>query len=129
MKTNVRKTGKYFVVDIEGKLDYENQVSLKDCLDEILFDTSGTASFHSPQIIFNLEKLQFVGSSGISTFVQTLRMVQGGSAIKPRYCNVGSEFKKIMKAFAQGDDFEFFENEESAMASFQHESRIPTLDN
>ena len=72
------------------------------------------------KIIFNFENLEFVGSSGISNFVQTLKEVNARSSFRPRYCNVRSEFQKIIRAFDEAQEFEFFETEERARSSFDH---------
>ncbi len=60
------------------------------------------------EIIFDLEKLDFVGSCGITNFLQTLAEFNGKSAIKPKYNHMKNEFKRMIKAFdvSFGSDFE-----------------------
>lgn len=116
MKTNVQKIGDTMVVSMDGKLDFEIQEPLRQDLNKLIRPTNTDST--PKKIIFNLEKLQFVGSSGISAFVQTLKDFSQKIDTRPRYCNVGSEFKRIMKAFDEDDVFEFFENEERARKSF-----------
>ena len=65
-----------------------------------------------------MEKLEFVGSSGISSFVQTLKEFTAVAQTKPRYCNVKSEFRRIIKAFDEEDLFQFYETEDRARKSF-----------
>lgn len=116
MKTNIRKAGDTLVVSIDGKLDYEASDVLKQDLGEII---RNTMSDETPRkIIFNMEKLDFVGSSGISSFVQALKEFNANLPTKPRYCSVKSEFQKVIKAFDESDGFEFFDNEERARRSF-----------
>lgn len=116
MKTQIKKAGDTLVVSINGKLDFEASDALKQDLGKIMRE-NGTDE--SPRkIIFNMEKLDFVGSSGISSFVQALKEFNAQSPTRPRYCSVKSEFQKVIKAFDESDGFEFFDNEERAKKSF-----------
>lgn len=117
MKTNFKKIGDTVVVSMDGRLNYEIQEPLKEDLYKLVENTKKGDSV--PQkIIFNLENLEFVGSSGISTFIQTLKELSNRASTKPRYCNVKSEFKRIIKALDDSGNFEFYENEEKARSSF-----------
>jgi anti-anti-sigma factor len=116
MKTRISKVGDTTVVEVGGRLDFETAEPLREHLTRLARRT-GTDS--TPQkIIFNLEHLEFVGSSGISSFVQTLKEFSERSAVKPRYCNVKSEFRRVMKAYDEKEFFEFYDNEERARRSF-----------
>jgi len=115
MKTQVEKKGDTLVVSVDGRLDFETYVPLKERLFKLI--ETGTDSVPK-KIIFNFENLEFVGSSGISAFVQTLKDFNASSPTKPRYCNVKSEFRKIIKAFDEAEVFEFYETEERAQKSF-----------
>ena len=65
-----------------------------------------------------MEELEFVGSSGISSFIQTLKDFGSENPVKPRFCNVRSEFQRVMKALDDSGQFEFYEDEENAKKSF-----------
>lgn len=116
MKTQIKKQGDMIVVSLDGRLDFETFVPLREDLTKLM-DESQQDSVPK-KIIFNFEKLEFVGSSGISSFVQTLRDFNANSLTKPRYCHVKSEFKKIIKAFDENDLFEFYDSEDRARKSF-----------
>lgn len=116
MKTQVKKIGDTIVVVMDGKLDFETHLPLREDLSRII-DQAKTDSVPK-KIIFNLENLEFVGSSGISAFVQTLREFNNQAPTRPRYCNVRSEFRRIIKAFDESDLFDFYDNEERARQSF-----------
>lgn len=116
MKTQIKKNGDTIVVEMDGKLDFETYVPLREDLDRLM-DQTKTDSVPK-KIIFNLEKLEFVGSSGISSFVQTLKEFNENAPTKPRYCHVKSEFRRIIKAFDEAEAFEFYDNEERARRSF-----------
>jgi anti-anti-sigma factor len=116
MKTQIKKNGDTVVVIMDGMLDFETSVPLREDLSRILDDSMEDQV--PKKIIFNLEKLEFVGSSGISNFVQTLKEFNETSPTKPRYCHVKSEFKRIIKAFDDEEQFEIHETEDRARKSF-----------
>ena len=118
MKTQIRKIGDTTIVTMDGKLNFEAQEPFRQDLSRLI-QNSHTDTIPK-KVIFNLEHLEFVGSSGISAFVQTLREFNSRSSLKPRYCNVKSEFRRMMKAFDQEDLFEFYESEERARKSFDN---------
>jgi anti-anti-sigma factor len=123
MKTSFKKLGDTIIVSLEGHLDFENQLPLKENLSRLMdqIEKTGRATDSTPsKIIFNLEHLEFVGSCGISSFVQTLKDINSRAAFRPRYCHVKSEFQRIIKAFDEGNEFEFFETEDRARHSFDN---------
>ena len=109
MKTNVRKEGNAVIVSIGGRLTYENTDTFKESLIKLQEDSK------KDQVVFDLTELEFVGSSGISAFVQTLRDFNIRHPQKPRYTNVRNEFKRIMLAFDETGSFEFYDSAERAL--------------
>jgi anti-anti-sigma factor len=116
MKTAIKKTGDTIVVSMDGRLDFETTIPLREDLNRLIRQTKTDTV--AKKIIFNLEKLDFVGSSGISSFVQTLKDFNNTVDLKPKYCHVKTEFQKIIKAFDESEGFEFHDNEERAKRSF-----------
>lgn len=116
MKTQIKKTGDMVVVSVDGRLDFETATPFREDLTKLAKETKRDSV--PRKIIFNLENLDFVGSSGISAFVQTLKDFNTQVTNRPRYCNVKSEFKRVIKAFDDADIFEFYENEDRAKKSF-----------
>ncbi len=114
MKTSIRKDGDAVIVSLEGHLDFETTDTFRESL--LRLETQSVNS----RVIFDLAHLQFVGSSGISAFVQALREFNGRAATKPRYTNVKSEFRKIITAFDDNGSFEFWENTERALKTFDN---------
>lgn len=116
MKTNVKKIGDTVVISVAGRLDYEIQEPFKKDMNRLI--TQVQTDITPRKIIFNLENLDFVGSSGITQFIQTLRDFNTQAPTKPRFCNVGSEFKRMMKVFDETEIFEIYESEDRARKSF-----------
>lgn len=116
MKTKIIRAGDMITFVMDGKLDYEVQEPLKEDLFKII-DESKTD--RTPlKLIFNFEKLEFVGSSGIASFIHTLKEFNAQLPTKPRYCNVKSEFKRMIKAFEESDLFDIYDDEDRARKSF-----------
>ena len=118
MRTQIKKVGNTIVVSMDGKLDFGTHVPLREELTKLI--KAKITDSAPKKIIFNLEGLEFVGSSGISAFVQALKDFNSSSPEKPRYCNVKSEFRRVIKAFDDTDLFEFFDNEDRARKSFDN---------
>jgi anti-anti-sigma factor len=110
MKTQIKKNGNTIIVSVDGRIDYETQENLRS----IIKKTDRIPH----KIIFNFENLEFVGSSGISNFVQTLKDFSSHAPVKPRFCSVGSEFQCVIKAFDEEEVFEFYDTEERAIRSY-----------
>ena len=122
IKTSVRKDRDAVIVSVQGFLDFETTDSFRNNLAKI--ETQAADA----RVIFDLSELQFVGSSGISAFIQTLRDFNGRVLQKPRYANVRSEFKRIMSAFDETGTFEFCESIERALSA-SYDRPIKSFDN
>lgn len=119
MKTKFEKKGDTIIVNLEGHVDHESTEPLKNNLSKLIQKQSSSQTDSIPKkVVFNLENLEFVGSSGISSLFQTLKEFSTRAELKPKYCNVGSEYKRIIKAFDEEQIFEIFDNEEKAKKSF-----------
>lgn len=116
MKTQIKTLGDTMVVSIDGTLNHEVQEPLRSNLAKLAHQAESDSV--PKKIIFNLENLEFVGSSGISSFIQSLREFNTRAPVKPRYCNVKNEFKRVMQALDDSQVFEFYDSEERARKSF-----------
>lgn len=113
MKTEIKKQGNTILVTMNGKLDFETQIPLREDLARLAKQARTESA--PKKIIFNLENLQFVGSSGISSFIQTMKEFNQNAPSKPRYCHVRTEFKKIIQALDVEKVFDFYDDEDSAI--------------
>lgn len=119
MKTLVSKKGDTLIVRMNGKLNYETCHPLRENLGRIVKNYTDAVPL---KIIFNLEDLDFVGSSGISSFLNTLREFNLTHDIKPRYCHVKNEFRKILDSMAFDEKFDLYDSEDRAQKSFHQYS-------
>lgn len=104
MKTQVRNQGGKTIVSIEGKLDFESS----DAFRQWLLQFSRASG--NGQIVFDLRALQFVGSSGITQFIDSLREFNQSASIKPIYSNVSSEFRRMMAVYDEANSFQFWDS-------------------
>jgi anti-anti-sigma factor len=106
MKAEIKKIGDTIVVSVGGKLDYETQEPFKENLKKVAAAAARTDSTPT-KIIFDMEGLEFVGSSGITQFIQTLREFGATTDHKAHILKASNEFKKVMKAYDEDHTFEF----------------------
>ena len=104
MKTLVRSVEGKTVITIEGNLDFESSDAFRNWLLHFSLNTP------RGQIVFDLGALQFVGSSGITQFIDSLLEFNQTTTIKPLYSNVSSEFRRMMKVYDQTDSFQFWDS-------------------
>ena len=112
-------------VHMEGGLDFENNGSIRNELIQLSAD--------NPQSVITIDmfRVDFVGSSGISHFVDTLRILnQRKSEIK--LSNVKTEFLRVFKLF-QFDAYSLlvdqFENDNTDDLSQRFAARRRTFEN
>lgn len=93
MKARVRTdaTGN-ITIHMEGGMDYENIVPLKQELSTI------TSKYPTSQVTLDLTSLNFVGSSGIGIFVETIRAINKRRD-QIKLSNVSPEFMKVFKLY------------------------------
>jgi len=112
MIMRAKHEGNVMVLELEGHLDFETTVQFRETCKELI-DKNGT-----PRMVISLEKLKFVGSSGINQFIRVLKEFNSLTE-KPRYCRLSTEFVRIFRAFQTSrNPFEIFEDESTAKLSF-----------
>lgn len=106
LRASLLNQGEVTVIALEGKLDYESQ----DMLRESIFSLTRQGK----KLIVDMEGLSFVGSSGIVHFIRSLYEMQERGMSVPSLCNVKSEFRKIIAAYDNNQDFAIHETREAA---------------
>ncbi len=109
MKARIKNTDGSVVISLDGKVDYETQDEICELINDTI--TKNKKDQSARNIILNLKNLEFVGSSGITQFVQSLKAIHQNTDVIPKYCGVKSEFRKIIKAFDEQNQFDFFDDE------------------
>ncbi len=108
MKAFIRKDhNNVFVIDLKGEVDFASAEPFHEvCMRHL----------SRKKVVFNLKKVHFVGSDGLSSFMNTIKDLRKKSRLQ--FCCVGSEFQKV---FAQSEikDIDIYEDEPSAKKAFQ----------
>ena len=71
MIMRAKQEGDFLLFELEGHLDFETTQQFEDTCAELLTKAP------TAQVIFNLSKLKFVGSSGINHFIKVLKDFNG----------------------------------------------------
>ena len=96
MKANIlRDAMGNIIVQMQGDLGYENSMPLRNELKQLADDNP-----HS-RITIDLGGVDFVGSSGICHFVETVQLINNETKTEQRVglSNVGKEFRKIFRLY------------------------------
>ncbi|MBT7610471.1 MAG: STAS domain-containing protein [Bacteriovoracaceae bacterium] len=112
-------------VHMQGGLDYENTQPLREELMD-LTKTNPTAI-----VTIDLNRLDFVGSSGINHFVDTVKILSKDSS-QIRLSNVASEFIKVFKLYNFEDIeklIEEFNDDETEHLNYKFGNRKNTFQN
>ena len=109
MKAKIKKNEEQIILSLEGKIDYESQDEACAVINKTI---ERNKSDETPKkILVSMKDLQFVGSAGITQFVEQLKKIHDSTDVTPKYIGVKSEFQKIIKAFDEENEFEFFDDE------------------
>jgi len=89
MDARVENKDGILVVSLSGQMDFESADSLKsNCL----------KTFGEQKVIFNLRDLSFVGSSGITPFLELLSALSKTHGPAFKICSVGIEFMRLFES-------------------------------
>ena len=104
------------IVELFGRVEIEASESFRaNCLNGL----------QGQKVIFDLAGLNFVGSTGILAFLESLQDFAMQNPNRFKFCHVGSEFKKIFAATSL-NCIEVFESLQMAVTAYQS---IQTSDN
>ena len=107
MQAKIKKERDAFVIHLSGKVDFDSSEPFRTTL---LNHVKGSND------VFNMQGLDFVGSNGITPFVQTIKDLLQGSTALVRFCHLSSEFVRIFEANEVAFGYNF-QDEASAVNS------------
>jgi anti-anti-sigma factor len=108
MQASFAKLGEVVVVELKGRLDFETSEPFRrTCLERLVRE----------KVVFDLGRLNFVGSLGLKDFVATLEDMTQSSGAGVRFCGVSSEFRRLFEASALAGR-EIFDTKAQAIQSF-----------
>ena len=126
MKAQIRTDSQgNITVHMNGGLDYENSLPLRVELQEL------TVKNPASTITIDMHSLDFVGSSGIGIFVETLQILNKNKS-QIKLSNVKTEFMKVFKLY-NFDAFKLieadFESDETENLNQKYGNRKNTFQN
>lgn len=110
LQAKLEQQGDVVIIHLSGQMDYETVDSFKQqCLSQL----------NGENVLFSLENLNFVGSSGLTPFVEAMTEFSEASEQGLRLCGVGLEFKKLFESNQPSNQkLKIFDNIEIARSSF-----------
>ncbi len=85
-------------IHMEGDLNYEYSLPLRQKLEELLNE------YPEANLTIDFSSIDFVGSSGICHFVETLKMLAENRKQKIKLAHVKKEFIKVFRLFSNDED-------------------------
>ncbi len=118
MEAKIQKEGEVTIVVLKGYLDFETTEPFrKTCFQRLI----------NQNIVFDLRQLNFVGSSGLTSFLEVLREFKTKNTQPVKFCGLSQEFRRFFWASEIGD-VEIYEDSPTAYASFYQPMRqIPRI--
>lgn len=108
MEAEISKSGEITIVRLKGRLDFETPEPFKkNCL----------AKLADSKVVFNLQDLNFVGSCGITIFVELLNDFATRNSVKPKFCGVNTEFRRLFLSLQNGA-VEIYDDQMKALSAF-----------
>lgn len=129
MKANVlRDANGNIIVHMQGDLNYDHTVPLRNELQSI------ANSNPNSHITIDLGAIDFVGSSGICQFVETVKYLKEGRKCNIRLSNVKPEFLKIFRLLSINEadyvaELMQFDNDETDGLNTKFGNRNQTFEN
>ena len=113
MEAKIQKEGDVTIVHLRGRLDFESSEPFrKTCLQDLTQE----------KVIFNLNELSFVGSSGVTDFVDTIVSLSEKNDFGVKCYGVSSEFKKIFETRSD-KGVEIYDDEMTARKAFEDQGQ------
>jgi anti-sigma B factor antagonist len=115
------------IVQMEGDLGYEHSHTLRSEISDLV------KANPQSQVTIDLGGIDFVGSSGICHFLETIHLLNKAIDFrKIKISNIGDDFKKMTRLFEQYDAiFDSFEmdSDETSSMNTQFANRKRTFEN
>ncbi len=129
MKANIIKDAMgNIIVQMQGDITVDTTIGFRQEINLLI------ASHPTARVSFDMSALDFVGSSGISHFVETLKILRQNSASAITLQNVDADFEKIFKLYGLTaehvciDNFGM-EDDETATLNMRFGNRTKTFEN
>lgn len=129
MKANIlRDANGNIIVHMQGDLNYDHSAPLRNELAGIVKNNPNA------KITIDLGAIDFVGSSGICHFVETVKLLKENNKADVSLSNVKPEFLKIFKLYSLNEadyvaELMNFDNDETENLNTKYGNRSQTYEN
>ncbi len=110
MEIQKRKEGDVTILTLDGRLDLTSASSLKEASKDILENDS-------KKMILNLDRVDFINSSGLGALVSILKEVRNSQG-SMRLSNLAPYVKEIFDITQLTNIFDIFSDEKQALSSY-----------
>lgn len=114
MKARITSQDGVMIVHLSGYINFETVPPLRKACEKLL---------DCPKVIFNLRELSFVGSSGITGFVEILKEFSQNRNQPLKICAASSEFQRVFRSGFL-TEMQFFESEDLAKGSYRYHEAV-----
>ncbi len=117
MKATLNHKRGVTIVSFEGFLNFSHPQKIKDSLEAFYLKKK------NKKIVFNLEKLEFIGSSGIKPLIKIFKDLNR-KRLMPRFYGLSPIYEKLFRAFeGRKKRFKIFKTETDALKSYPARKR------
>ncbi len=109
MEAKLDRCGEVVVVTINGRLDIDKTKPFQEACFKNLLDK---------KVVFNLQPLNFVGSTGIQNFFQALKEIHSKNKFGLRIAGMTVDFQRLWTVHS-GPEMTVYENTQVAVKSFE----------
>jgi anti-anti-sigma factor len=109
MQIKLSKEGDVNVVQIEGRLDTTNYSELESNLSKLTDN-------NEINILLDLEKLEYISSSGLRIFLMFLKKIKAAKG-RLMLCTMSKDIKEVFEISGFVNIFEIFDDKEAALKS------------
>ncbi|MDR2733319.1 MAG: STAS domain-containing protein [Spirochaetota bacterium] len=106
-----RQVGDVLVISLSGRFDVHLSLEIEQAVNELI--DKGHIN-----LLFDLEKVVYLSSSGLRIFIAAMRKLEGLNG-KLKLCNLTSSVKKIFKVVELIDLFDIHDSVDEAISAFR----------
>jgi anti-sigma B factor antagonist len=111
MEVKTKRAGNVIIIYFTGKLDVHASADYESEINKLINQEPDC------HMLFNLDQVEYMSSSGLRIFVSTMRMLKESNR-KLKLCNMNNAVKRIFEVVELMDMFEIYETEEEALKHF-----------